>query len=113
LKSLSLNDGLELVKRFAKKKLNISKLWRHSNRVTHLAAVFFCSTAVSKPFDETKDVLTALVDTWLNLKGQQDNFQELISSIRKVAQITMSSQHMYIFCEGLNKKVYNNNYYSL
>ncbi|GJQ66974.1 hypothetical protein Trydic_g21912 [Trypoxylus dichotomus] len=104
LKTLSLKDGLELVKRFAKKRVTISKLWRYANRITQLAAVLFCSTAVIQPIEESSEVLTALVDVWLTLCEKDDSLEPLFASIRKVIQVTISAPHMYIFCEALNRK---------
>ncbi|KAK9758472.1 hypothetical protein QE152_g475 [Popillia japonica] len=104
LKALSLKDGLELVKRFAKKRVTISKIWRYANRITQLASVLFCSTAVIQPIEESSEVLTDIVDVWLTLCEKDDNLEPLIGSVRKVIQVTVSAPHMYIFCEALNRK---------
>lgn len=100
-----MKDGLELVKRFAKKRVTISKIWRYANRITQLASVLFCSTAVIQPIEESSEVLTDIVDVWLTLCEKDDNLEPLIGSVRKVIQVTVSAPHMYIFCEALNRKV--------
>lgn len=99
-----MSEGVQLVKRFAKKRVNISKLWRHSIRITHLAAVLFCSSAIIKPLEESSDVITSLLAVWLPL-GEKEGLEQLVRSIRKIVQVALSASHLYIFCETLSNLV--------
>lgn len=98
-------EGLELLKRFAHKRVNISKIWRHSNRIAHLAAQVYVTAAVVKPPEESVTILEALLDTWFSLNEATENLDLLMSAIRRIIQPADSAVHLYIFCEAVHKKV--------
>ncbi|KAF2882761.1 hypothetical protein ILUMI_23425 [Ignelater luminosus] len=104
LKNLSLMEGLELLKRFAHKRVNISKIWRHSNRIAHLAAQVYVTAAVVKPPEESVTILETLLDTWFSLNEATENLDSLMSAIRRIIQPADSAVHLYIFCEAVHKK---------
>ncbi|KAK4871758.1 hypothetical protein RN001_015882 [Aquatica leii] len=104
LKSLTLKEGLELLKRFAHKRVNISKIWRHSSRIAHLAAQVYVTAAVMKPPKESSEVLEGLLETWLFLNEGSDNWATLTTAVRRIIQAADSAIHMYIFCEAFYKK---------
>lgn len=105
LKALSLAEGLQFVQRFANKRVEISKLWRHSIRITHLATVLFCSVAVMESLDKSEGILKSLLDIWLPLHDCEESLKQLIFSVRRIMQLAISASHMYIFCEAISNKV--------
>ncbi|KAF5289285.1 hypothetical protein FQR65_LT11906 [Abscondita terminalis] len=104
LKSLTLQEGLELLKRFAHKRVNISKIWRHSSRIAHLAAQVYVTAAVMKPPQECSEVLEGLLDTWLFLNEGAEHWPTLTTAVRRIIQAADSAIHMYIFCDAFYKK---------
>lgn len=98
-------EGLELVKRFANKRVEVSKLWRNYQKITQLASVFFCSAAMIQPYEDVRDFLTELLNIWLSTNEREEHLDPLIRSIRKIIQLTTSACHLYIFCEAIFNKV--------
>lgn len=102
---LSLPEGLQLVKRFVKKRVDVLKLWKYSIRVTHLATVLFCSIGVMESLEKSESVIKSLLDVWLPLHVTENSLKQLTCSIRRIMRIAISASHMYIFCEALTSTV--------
>lgn len=105
LKVLPLSEGLQFVKRFAKKRVEISKLWKYSIRITHLAAVLFCSIAVIETLERSEALLKSLLDIWLPLHDSEESLNQLICSLRRIIQLAISASHIYIFCDAVTNLV--------
>ncbi|KAF5294237.1 hypothetical protein FQA39_LY13485 [Lamprigera yunnana] len=101
LKSLTLKEGLDLLNRFAHKRVNISKIWRHSGPIAHLAAQVYITAAVMKPPDESAQLLEGLLETWLSLtETTSECCIDLCVTVRRIIQAADSAIHMYIFCDA-------------
>lgn len=105
LKPLAFTEGLQFVKRFAKKRVELSKLWKHSMRITHLATVLFCSIAVMETIDKSEAFIRALLEVWFPLHDTEKTVHHLICSVRRIVQIAISASHIYIFCEAMTNVV--------
>uniref|UniRef100_A0A1Y1N9Y8 Uncharacterized protein n=1 Tax=Photinus pyralis TaxID=7054 RepID=A0A1Y1N9Y8_PHOPY len=100
LKSLSLSEGLELLKRFAHKRVNISKIWRQSGRIAALAANVYMTAAVMKVPDESAHILEGLLVTWLDMPEIVENLPSVTNTVRRVMQAADSAIHMYTLCNA-------------
>lgn len=110
MKVLPLSEGLQFVKRFAKKRVDVSKLWKHSIRITHLAAVLFCSITVMETLEKSEGLLKSLLGIWLPLHDSEETLNQLVSSLRRIMQLAISASHMYIFCDAMTNMVSNINH---
>ncbi|XP_018329586.1 uncharacterized protein LOC108739956 isoform X2 [Agrilus planipennis] len=103
LKTLPLQQGLDLVKRFSNKRISISKIWRYSKKITHLAAQVYITAAVLKPPEDSLEILKQLLTVWLSLDVNSE--ESLTQAIRRILQAADSAVHMYIFCELIHNKI--------
>ncbi|KAK5639316.1 hypothetical protein RI129_011808 [Pyrocoelia pectoralis] len=104
LKSLTLTEGLDLLKRFAHKRVNISKIWRHSGRIAYLAAQVYMTAAVMKIPSDGVRILEGLLDTWLDMPETVEDLVTLTATVRRIMQAADSPVHMYIFCKAFYKR---------
>ncbi|XP_063929223.1 uncharacterized protein LOC135141754 isoform X2 [Zophobas morio] len=103
-KKLSLEEGLHLIRRFAKKRVKISKVWRNYPEITFLASQVFVTAAVTKPISESGEVLKELLDTWIAFSIEHSMVDKVEVSIRRIIQAATAAQHIYICCEIIHNK---------
>lgn len=102
---MSLTEGYELVKRFTNKRVKISKVWRHSNKVAQLACQIFVTSAVTLPVREGGDKLRQLLEIWFMYSENDASLDTLAGAIRRIIRAAESAEQMYIICDSLQKKV--------
>lgn len=102
---MNLSEGCELVKRFANKRVKISKVWRHSNKIAQLASQVFVTSAVMAPIEEGGEKLGQLLDIWFTYNENESSLDSLAESIRRIVHAAESAEQMYIICDVLHRKV--------
>lgn len=114
MKHLSLEEGLQLVQRFTKKRVELSRLWKHCASIAELAAKFFITAAMLKPIQQCSNVLPELLKSWLELNDKLDGLPAMPNILRRIIQTADSSSHIYICCDVLDKQVniFKNNHKS-
>ncbi|EFA10971.2 uncharacterized protein LOC103314818 isoform X2 [Tribolium castaneum] len=103
-KKLSLEEGLHLIRRFAKKRVKISKVWRNYPEITFLASQVFVTAAVTKPIEESGEVLKQLLDSWIAFSIEHSMVEKVEVSVRRIIQAATAAQHIYICCEIIHDK---------
>lgn len=101
-----MKEGYELVKRFANKRVKISKIWRHSAKIAQLACQVYVTASVMKPIEEGGEFLNDLLRIWFMQNESDDCLASLVTAIRRIIVTAESASHMYIFCEAVDEKVY-------
>lgn len=101
---MSLADGCELVKRFSNKRVKISKVWRHSQKIAQMACQIFVTSAVMMPLEQGGEKLKQLLDIWFSYKETELNLDSVGDAIRKIVHAAESAEQMYIICDVLHKK---------
>ncbi|XP_044765916.1 uncharacterized protein LOC123322135 isoform X2 [Coccinella septempunctata] len=99
LKGLSAEEGLNLVKRFSKKRVQISKVWKHCHRIAILASQVYISSTILKPLDEVRGILKELLTAYVNLNNTDSFLQDVIHSVRSIIRLAETAAHIYVFCE--------------
>ncbi|XP_050313058.1 uncharacterized protein LOC126748101 isoform X2 [Anthonomus grandis grandis] len=82
---LPLYEGVQLTKRFTKKRVKISKIWRKAVRVAVFGLKFYISKVLmnfGEKTDDNKVFLTQLIQTYLNIATDKDMLEEFIENIR-------------------------------
>lgn len=105
LKTLSLKEGFELVKRFTHKRVKISKVWRHSTKIAQLACQVYVTATVMKPPEEGSEILGELLKVWFAQNEGDECLESLTAAIRRIIQAAESAVLMYVFCEAVFEKV--------
>ncbi|XP_044256419.1 uncharacterized protein LOC123006196 isoform X2 [Tribolium madens] len=103
-KKLSLEEGLHLIRRFAKKRVKISKVWRNYPEITFLASQVFVTAAVTKPIEESGELLKLLLDSWIAFSIEHSMVEKVEVSVRRIIQAATAAQHIYICCEIIHDK---------
>lgn len=104
MKELTYNEGLLLVKRFAKKRVKIAKIWKNCHRVAVLAIQMYISQAVVKYTDDLKGVLISYTELYLSLCNNENLLQDFTNSIRRISNLA-DAAGLYIFCDVMQKRV--------
>nr|XP_023013434.1 uncharacterized protein LOC111503375 [Leptinotarsa decemlineata] len=87
LKELTFEEGLQLVKRFAKKRVKISKIWKNCHRVAILATQMYISQAVVKYTEELKEFLESYLEIYISLCSTESLLQEFPTCIRRISNL--------------------------
>ncbi|RZC42806.1 uncharacterized protein BDFB_000684 [Asbolus verrucosus] len=103
-KKLSLEEGLHLIRRFAKKRIKISKVWRNYPEITFLASQVFVTAAVTKAIEESGEILKHLLDAWITFSIEHSMLEKVETSVRRIIQAATAAQHIYICCEVIHDK---------
>lgn len=106
LKNLTLEEGLQLVHRFTRKRVELSRVWKHCASIAELAAKFFMTAAMMKPILESGTILSELLKAWIILNDKLEGILILPKIMRRIIQAADSSAHIYVCCEILNKQVW-------
>lgn len=105
LKNLTLEEGLQLVYRFNRKRVELARIWKHCSRIAELAVNYFLTAAMTQPVDDCAVILSDLFRAWIVLNDKLGAEGALPSTIRRIIQASDSSAHIYICIEILNKHV--------
>ncbi|KAJ8981467.1 hypothetical protein NQ317_006993 [Molorchus minor] len=103
LKELSFEEGIHLVKRFAKKRVKISKIWKNCHRVAVLATQMYISQAVVKYTDDLKEIVENYIEAYISLCNTESLLQDFTTSIRRISNLA-DAAGLYIFCDVIQKK---------
>ncbi|CAH0392526.1 unnamed protein product [Bemisia tabaci] len=115
LKSLDLEQGLELIRRYASpswpssynsslsSSTSSARIWRHGNRVAEIAVNTFLASAMVQP---PSLHLADLVLEWAIIHGpmMKSSPQTFFDMIKKFLMTALSEEHVYIFSEVLVKQ---------
>ncbi|XP_045481523.1 uncharacterized protein LOC123685731 isoform X2 [Harmonia axyridis] len=99
LKGLSAEEGLNLIKRFSKKRVKISKVWKHCHRIAILASQVYISSTILKPIDEIRGILKELLTAYVTLNNTESFLQDVVASVKSIIRLAETAAHIYIFCE--------------
>lgn len=109
LKNLDLMEGLDLVKRFARKHTSTSGLWRFCDKVTELAAHTVLASGMVQNVEskERQSILYELVNEWalIHIPKLNKCVSTLCNMVRKIVQKAESPIHVYIFAQVLHKQL--------
>ncbi|KAL1493032.1 hypothetical protein ABEB36_011174 [Hypothenemus hampei] len=100
---LQLHEGVQLIKRFAKKRVKISKIWRHCNKIAIFGSRFFLSKALMKYNSDLKDSLTELVKTYLSLSNTESLLQEFVESTRNLTNLA-DAEGLCAMCDIIHRE---------
>ncbi|KAG5895064.1 hypothetical protein JTB14_021031 [Gonioctena quinquepunctata] len=103
LKELSFEEGLQLVNRFAKKRVKIAKIWKNCQRVAILATQMYISQAVVKYTEELKEFVESYLEMYIALCSTESLMQEFPTCIRRISNLA-DAAGLYVFCEVIRKK---------
>ncbi|CAH0562505.1 unnamed protein product [Brassicogethes aeneus] len=103
LKELTLEEGLQLIKRFAKKQVKISKIWKHCQKIAVLACQVFVSTAAVKFSEEHRSILENLVECFISICNTEALLQNLTTSLKRISQLA-DAAGLYVFCDVVHRK---------
>ncbi|KAJ8923694.1 hypothetical protein NQ315_010275, partial [Exocentrus adspersus] len=103
LKELTFEEGLQLVRRFAKKRVKISKIWKNCHRVAILATQMYISQAVVKYSDELKNILESYMEMYISLCNTETVLQDFPTSIRRISNLA-DAAGLYVFCDVIRRK---------
>ncbi|XP_030762318.1 uncharacterized protein LOC115887126 isoform X2 [Sitophilus oryzae] len=103
---LQLEEGVCLIKRFAKKRVQISKIWRNCNKIAIFGCRFFLSKALMKYNEDLKVYLIDLLKTYLTLSNTDTLLQEFVVSIRSITNLA-DAAGLCVMCEIIHKEAAN------
>ncbi|KAJ8926893.1 hypothetical protein NQ314_020745 [Rhamnusium bicolor] len=103
LKELKFEEGLQLVKRFAKKRVKISKIWKNCHRVAVLATQMYISQAVVKYTEDLQAILESYIDIYISICNTEHLLQDFTTSIRRISNLA-DAAGLYVFCAVIQKK---------
>ncbi|VEN60876.1 unnamed protein product, partial [Callosobruchus maculatus] len=103
LKELSLDEGLQLVKRFSKKRVKISKIWKNCNRIAIYATQMYISQVVLKYSNDLQAILEQYIEMYISLYNS-DNLQDFSDSIRRMSNLAEAAEVLYVFCDVIQRK---------
>ncbi|CAH1153429.1 unnamed protein product [Phaedon cochleariae] len=103
LKELAFDEGLQLVRRFANKRVKISKIWKNCHRVAILGAQMYISQAVVKYAVELKTYLESFLEIYISLCTKESLLQDFPTSIRRISNLA-DADGLYVFCDVIQKK---------
>lgn len=103
LKLLNMLDGLQLVNRFTKKRVEICKIWRHGAKIAELAANYYMTAAMTQSIEDCRAYLADFLKTLIICNNTLGGISELPKTIRKIMQAADSSAHIYTCIEVLNE----------
>lgn len=95
---------MQLVKRFAKKRVKIAKIWKNCHRVAVLALQMYISQAVVKYSDDLKDILKSYLELYLSLCNTDSLMQDFTISMRRISNLA-DAAGLYLFCDVVQKMV--------
>lgn len=104
MKELSFQEGLQLIKRFTKKRVKISKIWKNCQRVAVLGLQMYISQAVVKYTEDLKDILKNFLEIYLSLCNTDSLLQDFTTSIRRISNLADASG-LYLFCDVVQNLV--------
>ena len=93
LQSVTMDDGVELVRRFVIKVTSISKIWLESVHLAQLSAVIFLTRGAMMPLEESSIQIIELLDLYLGTYNVEEEADKLQASLRNVIQIANSSSY--------------------
>ncbi|KAL1110603.1 hypothetical protein AAG570_008131 [Ranatra chinensis] len=109
LKLLDLQEGLNLVQRYAKRSNEGPRIWRNSDKVAEIAAHAILASAMVQCVEdpEKQQLLYDLIKEWvlIHIPKRSPTNQTIQNMIRKMIQTAESSLHIYIFCKVLINEV--------
>lgn len=108
--NLQLVEGVQLIKRFAKKRVKISKIWRNCHKIAIFGSRYFLSKALMGYNADLKELLTDLLKTYLALSNTDVLLQEFVLSVRNLTNLA-DAEGLCIMCEIIHREVSSNNLY--
>lgn len=106
-----MEQGLQLIHRFSKKRVKILKIWKYCHRIAILASQVFVSTAAVKFSEEHRDILEKLVETFIFICNTDEAIENFTKSLRRISQLA-DAAGLYVFCDVVHRRV-NKYYYFL
>lgn len=99
-----MEDGLQLIRRFAKKQVRISKVWKNCHKIAILACQVFISTAAVKFSDDQRDIVEGLLDSYITICNTDNLIESFTTSLKRMSQLADASG-LYVFCDVVHRKV--------
>ncbi|KAF7270211.1 hypothetical protein GWI33_016821 [Rhynchophorus ferrugineus] len=100
---LTFPEAVGLVKRFAKKRVQISKIWRHCNKI----ALFCCKQFLTKMFmkytGDLKDLVADLLKTYLNMSTSDIMLNDFIESVRHITYVA-DAPGLCVTCDVIHRE---------
>nr|CAD7197670.1 unnamed protein product [Timema douglasi] len=105
LKYLSLQQGLELVRRYVGRIGSRIRVFKRSLELAKLTSEFFLAVAIVKPLSETGPILEDLMMEWALVHSRLPSAPQVIPvEIHKFVKSAVSAVTIYKFCEVLIKQ---------
>ncbi|CAH1394390.1 unnamed protein product [Nezara viridula] len=109
LKNLDLKEGLQLIKRFSRRKTNSIGFWKFCDKVTELAAHTILASGMVQNVEckEKQSILCELINEWalIHVPKLTKCLSTLCNMVRKIVQKAESPIHIYIFAQVLHKQL--------
>lgn len=96
---------MNLIKRFSKKRVEISKVWKHCHRIAILASQVYISSTILKPIEEIQEILKDLLTAYVTLNNTDSFLQDVVESVRSIIRLAETASHIYVFCEVFQEQV--------
>ena len=107
-----MKDGLQLIKRFSRRKTSDTGLWKFCDKVAEIAAhtILTCGMVQNVESKEKQSILYELVNEWalIHVPKFTKCLSTLCNMVRKIVQNAESPIHIYIFAQVLHKQVNKN-----
>lgn len=107
---MDLKEGLQLVKRFSRRKTNNIGFWKFCDKVTELAAHTILASGMVQNVEckEKQSILSELMNEWarIHVPKLTKCLSTLCNMVRKIVQKAESPIHIYIFAQVLHKQVF-------
>lgn len=93
------------MKRFAKKRIKISKIWKNCHRVAILATQMYISQAVVKYTEDLRGILESYIEMYISMCNTDSLLQDFPDSIRRISNLADAASGLYVFCDVIQHKV--------
>ncbi|XP_060536869.1 uncharacterized protein LOC132708539 [Cylas formicarius] len=100
---LKLSEGIQLIKRFAKKRVTISKIWKNCHKIAIFGCRFFLSKALMKYSDDVRELLIDLMKTYIVLSNTDVLVEEFVVSVRNITNLA-DAAGLCIMCEVIHRE---------
>lgn len=99
-----MDEGVQLIKRFAKKRVKISKIWRNCHKIAIFGSRYFLSKILMKYTSSLKGSLTDLLKTYLVLSSTETLLQEFVVSVRNLTNLA-DAEGLCVMCNVIHRGV--------
>ncbi|XP_019765180.2 uncharacterized protein LOC109540997 isoform X2 [Dendroctonus ponderosae] len=101
--NLQLAEGVQLIKRFSKKRVKISKIWRNCHKIAIFGSRYFLSKALMSYNTDLRELLTDLLKTYLALSNTDVLLQEFVLSVRNLTNLA-DAEGLCVMCEIIHRE---------